>query len=356
MHFCLEWQFSVSKKATHTSEGEYLNPILHRKRPDLGMYFSLRQSARGASRALNIRRKLRAVFTKLPLVSVVILNWNLPEDTVNCVRSVLRSDYPRYQITVIDNGSTDGSAEFIKEKLSDSIDLIINEKNLGFGKGNNQGIQESLACGADYTLILNNDTTVAPNMLSELMFAISNKPQIGIAGPVIHYGDKPDQIWFMGLRFIREFYVIQLKPQLRPPLDRVEEVDFVSGCGMLVSRDVWETIGLFDPEFFMYYEDLDLCIRARRAGFRLVTATRAKMWHYGSVSSGGRESPVKQYYLLKSGLIFYRKHTRGIWLLVNVFVRIGQTCWIMLKQLLIRKSKPEEVKWFFKNMIELFRS
>jgi GT2 family glycosyltransferase len=287
-----------------------------------------------------------------PLVHVIVLNWNLPEDTMECVRSVLCSDYPRCEVTVVDNGSTDNSVQRLRDQFGDTIHLIANETNLGFGVGNNRGVQEALARGADYTLLLNNDTIVAPDMLSELVQVICSDPQIGIAGPVICYADRPNAVWFAGMRFRAKLYVVRRGLRLKHPLKQVEAVDFVSGCGMLVSRGVWETIGLFAPEFFMYYEDLDLCLRARQAGFRLVTATRAKMWHRVSASAGGIESPMKQYHQVKSGLLFYQKHTRGIWFLINMTLRIGHAGWVTLKQVLRGQLKSEAVVWYLRGVTE----
>jgi GT2 family glycosyltransferase len=292
----------------------------------------------------------------IPTVSVVILNWNLPADTITCVQSVLRSDYPSYQITVVDNGSTDDSVQRLRDRFGDTIHLIVNEANLGFGEGNNRGIRESLARGADYTLLLNNDTTVAHDMLSELVQVMCSDAQIGIAGPMICYADRPGDVWFAGIKFKAKLYVVQRGLHLKHPLKRIEEVDFVSGCGMLVRRDVWETVGLFAPEYFMYYEDLDLCLRVRRAGFRLVTATRAKMWHRVSTSTGGIESPMKQYHQVKSSLLFYRKHTRGLWFLVNMTLRIGHAGWVTLKQILKGRLRWEVAKWYLRGVTEAILS
>jgi len=292
-------------------------------------------------------------FRENPLVDVIILNWNLPEDTIECVRSVLRSDYPNYRVTVVDNGSTDNSIERLRDEFGDAIRLVVNETNLGFGEGNNQGIQQALVCGADYTLLLNNDTVVAPDMLSELMQVARSDVQIGITGPVIYYADKPNDVWFAGICFMAQLYVVQRGLHLKHPLEPVEGVDFVSGCGMLVGRNVWETVGLFAPEFFMYYEDLDFCLRAKQAGFRLGTATRARMWHRVSASTGGIESPMKQYYQVKSSLIFYRKHTRGLWFLINMTLRIGHAGWVTLKQVFRGRLSKEVVKWYLRGVAEV---
>jgi GT2 family glycosyltransferase len=265
---------------------------------------------------------------------------------------VLRSDYARFEIVVVDNGSTDDSVQRFEETFGDTVELVEIETNLGFGQGNNQGIQSALDRGADYTLLLNNDTVVAPSMISELMDAMLGDPTIGFAGPMIYYADQPEEVWFAGMSFAGKLYVVQRGLHLKAPLEDVEEVDFVSGCGMLASRTAWETVGLFAPEFFMYYEDLDLCIRARAAGFRLVTCTKAHMWHRVSASTGGRESPMKQYYQVKSSLLFYRKHTGGLWFLVNMTLRVGHAGWTVLKQVLRGHLSWDIVRWYLRGVSE----
>lgn len=282
-------------------------------------------------------------------MDVIILNWNLPEDTLQCVASVLKSDYSNYHVIVVDNGSTDDSRERFAAELPPEVEVLPLPTNLGFGGGNNAAIQASRA---DYTLLLNDDTLVAPDMISELVAVMGSDPDIGVAGPMIYYADTPESLWFAGIRFWKKLYILQRGLHLRGPLQRVEYVDFVSGCGLCVRRDVWAQVGLFAPEFFMYYEDLDFSLRAKQTGFKLVTATRAKMWHRVSASTGGIESPLKQYYQVKSSLIFYRKHTRGLWFVINMALRIGHALWVMFKQMFKGGVRPAVAKKYMQGVYE----
>jgi GT2 family glycosyltransferase len=280
-----------------------------------------------------------------PHVWAIVLNWNRPDDTHTCVASLVQSDYPTLSILVVDNGSDDEQAQ--KLKVDDlGAEVLWLSSNLGFAEGNNQGIRYALERGADFVLLLNNDTTVDARMISELVAVAEGDPSVGVVGPVIYYSEAPDLVWFAGMRFRRGLYVVRRGLHLRPPLKRAEEVDFVSGCGMLVCRSLVARIGLLSSDYFMYYEDLDYCVRARQAGFRLLCATQARMWHAVSTSTGGVDSPLKQYYQVKSSLIFYRRHTRGVMYLVNVGLRFSHAAWVTLSMLLRGKLRREAMRFY----------
>ena len=285
-----------------------------------------------------------------PVIWIVVLNWNRPQDTLECVASLRELDYPAYRILVVDNGSTDESVDLFRE-LPD-IELVVNEQNLGFAAGNNRGIQHALDQGADYVLLLNNDTTVSPPLLTRMLEAAHTDPRIGIVGPMIYYSDRPEQVWFAGMRFRHGLYVVRRGLHLDPPHDPVEEVDFVSGCGMLVPRQTWERVGLFDPRFFMYYEDLDLCIRAKEAGYRIVCATQAHMWHALSASTGGPDSPLKQYYQVKSTWLFSQKHTRGLKRVATLAIRLSHAGFIAVRQVLRGQLRLEAIRFYLRGIAE----
>ena len=286
----------------------------------------------------------------LPFIWIVVLNWNRPQDTLECVASLRELDYPAVRILVVDNGSTDESVSLFQE--IPNIDLLVNKENLGFAAGNNRGIQHALERGADFVLLLNNDTTVSPPLLSRMVEAAQEDPKIGIVGPMIYYADRPDQVWFAGMRFRHGLYVVRRGLHLDPPHDRVEEVDFVSGCGMLVPRQTWERVGLFDPRFFMYYEDLDLCVRAKEAGYRIVCATQAHMWHALSASTGGPDSPLKQYYQVKSTLLFSQKHTRGLQRVATLAIRLGHAGFVALRQVVRGQLRWDAIRFYLRGIAE----
>jgi GT2 family glycosyltransferase len=256
-----------------------------------------------------------------PTVWCVVTNWNRPGDTARCVESLKASAYPSTRILVVDNGSeSDNYRELLRTVVG--AEIIRSETNLGFGMGSNLGIRYALDRDASYVLLVNNDTFVDAGMIGSLVEAMRGDPSIGVAGPIIYYSHEPDRVWFAGYRIRGKLYVVRRGLHLKRPFEPVEDVDFVSGCGMLVRRETMERVGMFSPEYFMYYEDLDLCVRVKKAGWRIVCATSARMWHAVSASSGGAESPMKEYYQVRSSLIFYRRHTHGVMFVVNVGLRL----------------------------------
>ncbi len=286
-----------------------------------------------------------------PLIYAVILNWNRANDTLACLASLLRSDYPALQVLIVDNGSEQKQADRLRDRQMDAEVLWL-DRNYGFAEGNNRGMKYALEHGADWILLLNNDTTVASSMVRELVQAVQTDPSIGIAGPMIYYADSPHSVWFAGQRFWDSLYVVRRGLHFKSPLKPVEEVDFISGCGMLINHLVLESIGFFSSDYFMYYEDLDFCVRAKRAGFKLVCATQARMWHAVSASTGGADSPLKQYYQVKSSLIFYQRHTQGVMYLVNVLVRFAHAGWITLSTILRGQLKWEAVRYYLRGIKE----
>jgi GT2 family glycosyltransferase len=286
-----------------------------------------------------------------PLVYAVILNWNRPDDTRACLDSLALADYPRLKMLVVDNGSDHEQAQALRVQEF-GAEVLWLDRNYGFAEGNNRGMKYALEHGADLVLLLNNDTTVDPHMVSELVRVAQGDACVGIAGPIIYYADAPDSVWFAGMRFRTGLYVVRRGLHLKPPLSPAEEVDFISGCGMLIHRSVLESVGFLSSDYFMYYEDLDYCVRAQRAGFKLVCATQARMWHAVSSSTGGKDSPLKQYYQVKSSLIFYRQHTRGIMYLVNVALRFGHAAWVSLITILRGKLRREAVCYYLKGIRE----
>lgn len=250
----------------------------------------------------------------LPSLYVIVVNWNLQQDTILCLESLIAAGIPVERIIVVDNGSTDGSARILRERFGPSLPLIESRENLGFARGNNLGLRYALDRGAHWILLLNNDTHVAPTFLSELTRAVESDEQFAIYSPLILYHDSPSRIWYLGDRLVPG--LLFTHSLYRNQNDRAEwpallPVDFVTGCGMLIKRQVFEKVGLFDPTLFMYAEDVDFCWRARRAGFRLVAAPRAKMWHKVA-SSSNRDRPMSRYLRMRNQNRFYRAHARGL--------------------------------------------
>jgi GT2 family glycosyltransferase len=291
---------------------------------------------------------------KFPKVIAIVLNWNRPDDTGCCVQSLLQSDYPNLHILVVDNGSQPDLFEKLSRQLT-QVEIIRNESTLGFAEGNTRGLRMALEQAADYALVLNNDTVVDSTMVSRLVKVAEKDPSLWLLGPVIYYLDRPEEVWFAGYRFKYNIYVLRRGLRLARPLKEVERVDFVSGCGILIRRSVLTEVGLFSPDYFMYYEDLDLCFRVKAAGFGIACVPDARMWHAVSVSSGGPDSPIKQYYQVKSSIIFYRKYFRGLKFGINITLRFGHAFFILLKNILLNRMSLEAIRMFVRGMKEGWR-
>ncbi|MFZ5863089.1 MAG: glycosyltransferase family 2 protein [Nitrospirota bacterium] len=245
----------------------------------------------------------------MPLVIVIVLNWNRCDDTIRCVESVQRLRYPRFTAVVVDNGSTDGSPEVLAGRFP-GLDVIETGSNLGYAGGNNAGIHWALRRGADYVLILNNDTIVDPDVLTELTRVAGGDRTIGVVGPkvlcepdrhLVYSCGESQSLWFNRRR------IATGQPDRETDM-KPRDVDYVVGCSLLVSREFIEKVGLLDEVFFAYYDEVDWCFRGRRVGYRVVCAPSAIVYHKGEASSGKGLNPITAYYRTRNWIYFMRKH------------------------------------------------
>jgi GT2 family glycosyltransferase len=217
---------------------------------------------------------------KEPVVSVVVLNWCGEQYTADCIRSLQRSAYSALRILLVDNGSPDGSGERLRHAFSE-VDYLQTGSNLGYAGGNNRGIERALADGAEYVLILNNDTVADPHCVSWLVRMAESNTRIGAVSPKILYHEDPDRVWFAGGDFSRLRALSRHRGE--GGQDRGDrkpgDVSFLTGCCLLVRSSVLQTIGGFDESFFAYLEDVDLSLRLLDAGYRLVYEPRARLLH-----------------------------------------------------------------------------
>lgn len=250
--------------------------------------------------------------TLIPLY-VVILNLNLKDDTIACIETVLEAGVPLARIIVVDNGSSDGSAAALAARFGSDLTIICNSENLGFTGGNNVGISEAMARGAASVLLLNNDTVIAPNMIELLVEAGELPERPGILGPAIFYFDNPERLWKLGdirYRWLpMPLNISQATMARRADLSPFE-VSYVTGCAMLVRREVFEQVGLLDERYFAYFEEADFICRARQAGFRVWAVPQARVWHKISVTSK-RDKPYFRYLRSRNQVRFYHEHPHG---------------------------------------------
>lgn len=273
---------------------------------------------------------------RTPLVYGIILNFNGKPLLLETLASVTQIVYPNFKIIVVDNGSTDDSQAAVREQYPNVL-LLENNENLGFGEGNNVGMRYARQHDAEWVLLLNNDIAVAPDLLTHMINVAASDSKIGILGPKIYYHDRPETIWFAGGRVN---YWVGLTAHRgireidREQYDRVEDTEYITGCTMLIRRGVLERIGMFDPIYFpAYSEDADLCVRAQRAGFRLVYVPQAKIWHKVSSSSGGGMTPFKTKLKVEHSLIFFKRYAKWYHWLTIPWCIAGLAAWFILKEL-----------------------
>lgn len=260
-----------------------------------------------------------------PKISVIILNWNGWQDTLECLDSMSKIDYPNCETVIVDNDSKNESVEKIKEWLNANsgktrvnYKLIVNDHNAGFAGGNNKGIDYAVKNGADYVFLLNNDTLADPSSIGKLAEAAEADKTIGIAGSKIYYyprGEK-ERIWFAGgkvnwLKTKGEHIDLNKEEDGGEKKNENSEqrsfpVDYITGCAMLIRREVIEKIGMLSDDYFLYYEDTDYCLRARRAGWQCVLVPESHIWH--KISRSTKElSSSYIYYHARNGLLMAKR-------------------------------------------------
>lgn len=248
--------------------------------------------------------------TTTPKIAVVILNWNGKEDILECLASVKKIDYPNYEIVLVDNGSVDGSADAISKQYP-AITLLQTGENLGYAGGNNVGIRWALEQGADYILLLNNDTIVATDLLSAFINATNLLPSGSILGAKIYFYDNPDTLWFAGGRWRSESNSFEHLGYGQP--DSIEfnhktEVDYITGCALFADAATFKEVGLLGEDFFLTYEETDWCYRAGAKDHKCIVIPEAKLWHKVSSSFGGADSPLVNYFMTRNKLLWAKKH------------------------------------------------
>jgi hypothetical protein len=223
-----------------------------------------------------------------PSLAAVVLNYRTPASTLACVRSLGLSTRPPDHVIVVDNGGE------CRDELAGHIgtaELIATPRNLGFGGGNNAGIRRALEKGAALVLVVNPDTTVSPDCIGLLERALLNRPGAGIAGPTVVRASAPEEIESAGIAFARWTGRMRLIDSAQPG---IREVDGVQGCAMLLRAEVFAQAGFFAEDYFLYFEDLELCLRARRAGLVSIVVPEAVALHEGAKATGTQ--PARRLY------------------------------------------------------------
>lgn len=277
-------------------------------------------------------------------VYIIVLNWNGKDDTLECVKSLQQINYSDYKIIIVDNGSEDDSVFEIKKNFPE-IKIIENKKNLGFAGGNNIGIKYAVENKADYILLINNDTTVDSNFLSELVQAGEADEKIGALGSKIYFHSEPNRIWFAGgkVNWLKNKGTHLGLDEIDNGQDnKIGEVDYLTGCCLLVKREVVEKIGDLAEDYFLYYEDTDFSLRTKNAGYKILYVPASKIYHKISRSTKpGSASYI--YYHVRNGLVMAKRNGS----LLNKAVLYLHCVFLFCKQIIKIIFFPKKRNWAF---------
>ncbi|MBI4549652.1 MAG: glycosyltransferase [Candidatus Omnitrophica bacterium] len=252
------------------------------------------------------------MISRAPKVLVGTLTWNQKKDTLECLDSVSKLDYPNYEVAVVDNGSSDGTAEAVRRAYPE-VKIVRHSENLGCAEGVNGEIRAAFFARADYLFIIANDATAAPDCLTELVRVAESDPAIGVVFPKVYRFDEPEKVWFAKGARVRDidWFRGQFKGFIQNVADDASldvecDTELYPGGFCLVRMQAVKRAGFLEPGYFIYYDDADWLMRIHRAGFKGRYAPRAKAWHKPS-SSIGLETPGFYYYRTRNRLMFFER-------------------------------------------------
>jgi GT2 family glycosyltransferase len=243
-----------------------------------------------------------------PRVAVIVLAYNGVDLTLNCLASLRQSDYAHAEVIVVDNASTDNTVEAVRAAFPE-VHLIEAGDNLGYAGGNNVGLRAALGRGADLMFLVNNDTTLESDCISRLVQAAAQRPRIGAIGPMVYTWDEGHLISSAG--GVIDWTHADAWNAGAGEEDRGQypgrAVDYLNGCGLMVTRAAVEAVGLLDSRYFMYWEETDWCRRIARAGFEIRFEPGARMRHKAPIHHQ-ELGPTTLYYVARNRLLFFARH------------------------------------------------
>lgn len=243
-------------------------------------------------------------------VGIVTVTYNSGEVLPDFLESLERQSHSQWTLLAIDNASQDDSVERLRKWKSPRLELIANKDNVGVAEGNNQGISRSIELGFDWVLLLNNDTVFPAKLIADLIQS-AERSKSDVLVPRITYHERPDLNWYAGGHFswwrgIQSRHQGELQPDIGA--NTLRHVDYSPTCCMLVRRRVFESVGLMDPAYFVYWDDSDFCWRLKRAGIKITYDPSIVMLHKVSALTGGQQSDFSVYYYSRNQIYFLRKH------------------------------------------------
>lgn len=259
-------------------------------------------------------------------IYIVVLHYNGEKDTIACLNSLKKVKVHGFKLhTVLVDNNPDKRLEINFDEFKPiNLETVLSPENVGFSGGNNLGIKKALKNGADYILLLNNDTLVKEDFLEKLFEKAEFDIKIGLITPKIYFAkgyefhkdrysekDKGKVFWYAG--GVMDWENVYGHHRGVDEVDegqfeRSEETDFASGCCMLIRREVFDEIGLLDEKYFLYYEDNDFSMRAKKAGYKIIYEPKSIIWHKNAGSTGGSGSNIQDYYITRNRLLFGNKY------------------------------------------------
>lgn len=281
-----------------------------------------------------------------PKVVVVLLNYNQNEYTLKCVESLLASRYPNFEILLIDNGSRPSNTRALRNKIDKRVNLCEIKNNRGYVGGINYGLEKGKKLKPDYFLIMNNDTKIDPDAIGAL---VETSQQFDnkciVSGKVYHYDD-PNRLQYIGSELASEHLLLYKRIGFdeydSQQYEQVAERDKLDDIFWLFPIELYHTIGGYSPDFFFNGESSDFALRAKENGYKLIFTPKAKLWHKGSASIGGRNNnPRLEYWDIQSTLILHYLHLNFRWFLLfylRVLLRIAKSVIVSARKLILCKG------------------
>ena len=251
------------------------------------------------------------IIKEKPLVWVVVPTWNRCDDLMECLQSIQQLTYPNVKVVIIDNGSIDRTVIMVQEQFP-AMHLIQLDGNKGASVASNAGLTFAYTHNADYFLRVDSDTVLSPDMLTEFILSAQRNPDTGLFGAKVFYYDTPDILWSIGaFRHHWHLGALEISSEKEDSDDFNSEivVDYVWSAGILISRQAYEATRGFDPDYFVYYEDVDFCLRIQALGLQIRYVPTAVMQH-----KVGEENPTaaRAYQWGRGKMLFIRKWSSGV--------------------------------------------
>ena len=283
-------------------------------------------------------------------VAVVICNYNKRDYVINCIESIFKSSFNSFDLIVVDNASNDGSAEAIRKRFGDRLTLIENKINTGGAGGFRLGMQFAMDKNYRYIMLSDNDIVVDKNAVGELYNFMEEHPKAGACGSTIYFMNDPECILEMGAKVdyyelgIHGFFNNERNIQLPYAL----ECEYVAACSAMYRCDVLRESGLMDEEFFIYFDDIDLSIRIRKAGYKIYAISASKVWH--SMIPPSNPTTIGHYYFFRNKLYVFAK-----WIDDEDFSRLAQMLTVRLARIsFLERDRREIIDTYNRALNDLF--